>query len=43
MRSTRSQPLEKLTQKTATQTEIQADSFDNPFDLKADEKLVTVN
>jgi integrase len=34
---------QKLTQKSADQPEIRADSFDNPFDLKADEKLVAVN
>jgi integrase len=34
---------EKLTQKPANQSGIEAGSFDNPFDLKADEKLVTVN
>ena len=33
----------KLTQKAANQPEIQADSFDNPFDLKPHEKLVSVN
>ena len=34
---------EKVTKKPANQTEIEADSFDNPFDLEADEKMVTVN
>jgi hypothetical protein len=34
---------EKLTQKTTNQSEVEAVSFDNPFDLKADETLVTVN
>jgi integrase len=33
----------KVTQESANQTEIEADSFDNPFDLKADEKLGAVN
>jgi len=33
----------KLTQKAVNQPEIEADSFDNPFDLKADDELVTVN
>ena len=34
---------EKLTQKPVTRSKIVADSFDNPFDLKVNEKLVTVN
>lgn len=34
---------EKLTQKPGNQTEIEAGSFDNPFDLGVDEKFVTLN
>src|SRR5262249_1118598 len=32
-----------LTQKVGNQPEIEADSFDKSFDLKADDELVTVN
>jgi len=33
----------EVDEKSANQPEIEAESFDNPFDLKVDEKLVTVD